>query len=238
MTTAPSDIELMMWADGELEEPRRSEVERFIESSAGKESRLKLQGMAAVDAFARSHVASFDAMHAAHADTITEAVMKEVSSEAHRAAERGLGTSKARVSAVRTAAEAGRVDSAAVLAKPGNDNSRLIFTLAALAAAAAVAIGVWGSKRPPPDVASHLAPMSPESALVAPPSSVALAPQAVDSAAIAVALPALLDEPPVKVASVDFGTKRGAIYYVPKDGAPADGPSLASTTTVVWINDD
>jgi hypothetical protein len=36
----------------------------------------------------------------------------------------------------------------------------------------------------------------------------------------------------VEVAAVDFGTRMGAVFYVPS------GTSASSTTTVVWLSDD
>ena len=51
------------------------------------------------------------------------------------------------------------------------------------------------------------------------------------------------DEPRygVEVASVDFGQRSGAIYYVPAgDSVAAGDPSVATAavTTVVWLSDD
>lgn len=259
----PTDLELMTYADGELSEPRCSEVARFLSTAetgsapadqAG-EGRLKLRGMAMVGDLLREHSTRLATEHAA--DSIADFVMKAVEVESEVDLEGAVevesalqvdvhGASSKRAAAGKSIRRAVPLanDEPAILrlpqrgsertregvASPANDNNRLIYGVSAIAAAAAVALWVWGRNPPPPE-ASGREPVAREiPSMVAPSPSVA-AKANPDSEGATAAEGAAQDEPSVKVAAVDFGTKTGMIYYVPKD-------TSGSTTTVVWLADD
>ena len=73
MSTRPTDLELMAFADGELDEPRRAEVEAFLASSA--DARGKLAGMGLVGELVRERAASHDV-------DLTDAILGRVEREA------------------------------------------------------------------------------------------------------------------------------------------------------------
>jgi hypothetical protein len=236
--TEPSDLELMMFADGELEEPKRADVGAFLASS--KDARLKLKAMGIVGDFVKK-----DAERVAtafRADDIAASVMRAIE-EAADAPEDGaakvagtgaaakvvrLDTSKAAVSRSTAAAVTSRsaTEASKKVSREGsaNDNSRLIYALAGLAAAAAVALGVW-SRGPGP------APLPPDRMAKANtdvPADTAIAPPPSTDQAVAKTIEA--DKSPgVEVARVNWGeNKPGAVYYVPSE-------NRGETTTVVWL---
>lgn len=112
-------------------------------------------------------------------------------------------------------------------AAPANDNGRRIFALAAMAAAVAAGLFLWGRSDPGPEVATPRRPPATAAPAPAPmpaPTQVAeLEPEPNE------AVPT--DQPGVEVAAVDFGESSGAVFYV--EGA-ADEPQ----TTVVWVTDE
>ena len=254
--SSPTDLELMMYADGELTEPRSSEVARFLEASeSSKEALQKLRGMTIVGDLVREHSARLATAHAA--DDIVSSVMKAI--DAARLASQpaslsgaAQASSSATTSVVKTASvkaasekaasvKAASVKAASVKAAsvkevktasvdtsaiegaktPANDNNRFIYGLAGIAAAAAVALGMWGRNPPSPQATVAMVKRgSPDGAGPDTPSE-----------AIPGEGDGPQDEPSVKVASVDFGAKVGTIYYVPKD-------TRGATTTVVWLADE
>lgn len=162
--SAPTDLELMMYFDGELDEPRASEVRAFVEGSA--RARQKLDGLSlvgvAVEERARARESSFP--------DLTDSIMARVSAEA------AGRTADAQEPHADRAPEAPPVrpkpldtpKKLEIAAPAANDNGRLIFGLAAFAAVAAAALFMWGrSPEPAPSVAAgsapELAPSTPRS---------------------------------------------------------------------------
>ncbi|MBK6517713.1 MAG: hypothetical protein IPG04_27240 [Polyangiaceae bacterium] len=226
--SAPTDLELMMYFDGELDEPRASEVRAFVEGSA--RARQKLDGLSlvgvAVEERARARESSFP--------DLTDSIMARVSAEA------AGRTADAQEPHADRAPEAPPVrpkpldtpKKLEIAAPAANDNGRLIFGLAAFAAVAAAALFMWGrSPEPAPSVAAGSAPeLAPlDSALAAP---VADAPTSSQRPSPPPSAPEDEAPPPsAEVAAVDFGSRNGMVYYV----AVANQPT---TTTVVWVRDE
>jgi hypothetical protein len=193
-----TDLELMLYYDGELEEPRRSEVAKWIDATAS--ARSKLAGLGLAGEVVKSTASDVGA----RAGGIADLVMARVGEESSLVP---------------------KVPSD-VTSAPANDNGRLMLTLTALAAAAAAALFFWG-RTSPEDVPQAGIPTGEPAASVQPlasapsvspgPSAVPTEPQ-VDALARA------------EVASVDFGSRMGAVYYV--------GGAEGSTTTVVWVTDE
>lgn len=244
---APTDLELMMFADGELAEPRSSEVARFLASAEGADGGLKLLGMSIVGDLARDHADRLATIHGA--DDIAARVLARI--EEDPSAEDSDGRASADhevfvdgVRVVRRASEGAARPAPRRSEGPGlpgekrleerspapaNDNHRFIYGLAAVAAAAAVALGFWGRSAPPDSRVAGREPIVHEvpSELPVPASGEVAVKRPVTSATAPAE--AAEDEPSVKVASVNFGTNTGTIYYVPKD--------TPGTTTVVWLAD-
>jgi len=223
----PTDLELMMYADGELDAARAAEVARFLEGSAPAQG--KLFGLSVLSLHVEKEA---DRVATAFsADDIVARVMKAVEAEGasekkkHAASVVSIGAAKSKS-----------------LPAPANDNSRLIFALAGLAAAAAVALGVWGRGAGPTKASddSTVVAASPQASME-PPKAAAVSgandasPQMASNKNPPSPVQANTPEsstPAVAVAAVDFGTKTGAVYYV-----PSDTPG-ATATTVVWVTDE
>lgn len=217
----PTDLELMLWADGELDEGRAREVEAYMLRDAS--SRAKIVGLDVVSAAIRERAPS------ALADGIADAVMARVEREGAN----GIG----KVDAARKgangvapgadhASETRRLAPGAAPQRPANDNNaRRIFGLAAIAAAAAAGLMIWGRMDAEPHRTEIQAPHSAEVA-VAPAPSPQPAPEAP-------AAPSDEGEPGVEVAAVNFGARMGTIFYIPT-GSSEHSP----TTTVVWLSDE
>lgn len=258
----PTDMELMMLADGELDAERRAEIEAFLALADGDEAaqaaRGKLSGLREVSALVSSdgvwpERAGVDVVDGVFARLDAEAKTAELPpSETPTIRERAASRDRASTPAASAgpalsrptldgSAASRRSGSAAPpAARPANDNGRLIYGMALAAAAAAAALFFWGKSGPseseihaglarPGTVATDVAPAldpsdDPRRAAPEPlPSVEALRADPVD------------DESRygVEVASVDFGQRSGAIYYVPTDGA-----ATAAVTTVVWLSDE
>ncbi|MFO0762181.1 MAG: hypothetical protein U0359_37425 [Byssovorax sp.] len=207
----PSDLELMLYADGELPDERLAEVEAYLDRSAAARSKL-----AALDLGAA--IVREQALAAAPTASLTDAIMAKIAAEPaiSPVAEPRLATVHAlpmRKVALPTQT-------------PANEGSRAIFALAAVAFAAAAGLMVWGKMRIAPDPQAHLRPMPVATAVAARPET----PAPAKTAEVAAEAD---DTPGVEVASVHFGARSGSIFYVPK-GADASN----ATTTVVWLNDD
>ncbi len=219
--STPTDLELMMYADGELTEPRASEVARFLEASdSSKEPAQKLRGMTIVGDLVREHSARMATAHAA--DDIVASVMKAIAAAAPLA-------SQPKTVSLKSAS----VDTSAIggAKAPANDNNRFIYGLAGIAAAAAVALGMWGRNPPSPQATGREPVVREIPSMVAPSPTVAMVKPGTPDGAGPDPSSEAQDEPSVKVASVDFGAKMGTIYYVPKD-------TRGATTTVVWLADE
>ncbi|MCC6553889.1 MAG: hypothetical protein IT372_12840 [Polyangiaceae bacterium] len=221
----PTDLELMLYVDGELDELRHREVEAHVLRDA--RCRAKIAGLDVTGAAVRDR-----ALSSPLADGIAGAVMDRIA--------RGDVGGAAASPHARTANGAAKPISAADLAgraarpsgqgagrfekKPANDNARGIFVLAAIAAAAAAAMMIWGRmEAEPPRVASS--PQAPPIESVAEPAPAP--PEPVVSAGGEGEA-----KPGVEVAAVDFGARMGTIFYVPT-GSTASSP----TTTVVWLSE-
>jgi hypothetical protein len=291
---APTDLELMMYADGELDEARAGEIARFLaadgsDSTDGASAKLfglSLVGTAVraqADQLADTHgavdIADLVMQAAAKADALPEggsdADASEETSKLSRAervervrARAGLRVVEGEGGAGQRAAERGRPDVPAeperapseASSEPGgpdrrrsdviprvaasgterpaaNDNHRLIYGIAAIAAAAAIGLGYWGRSAPAPALSGrepivHEIPSVNEVARIEPSAS------PVGSQVASASGPSgdAETEPSVKVAAVDFGANTGAIYYVPRE-TPGGGAVTAGATTVVWLAD-
>jgi hypothetical protein len=215
----PSDLELMLFADGELEGERFAVVEAFVASNADAHRKLSSLGLVS-DLVREGAVAS-----ASPADGIADALMAQI------AAESGTnGVAHATATPPREVAVPIQLAPVATIApragKPANDNSRGIFVLAAAALAAAAALMIWGRTADlHPEVASNLPAVQTEARpiVVAPPAPIKVVEPAADTDG----------EHGVEVAAVDFGARMGSIFYVPTGSAASN-----ATTTVVWLNDE
>lgn len=221
---APSDLELMMYFDGELDEPRRSEVAAFV--GADRAARSKVAGLDLASALVREHAQSMSA-----ADDIADLLMAKIAANGAQIAPQPLASTR------RPAASPEPLPAVAPAGPVANDNGRRILVgLTALVAAAAAVFAVWSRQPAGPSgstaqgpVAVQTAPQSPITAKAAPaspPSAVA----EIDSAAVAAEPDS---EPGVEVAAVNFGAHMGSIFYVPSGSIEAK-----RTTTVVWLADD
>ncbi|WP_437875655.1 anti-sigma factor family protein [Sorangium sp. So ce513] len=210
----PTDLELMLYVDGELDEARHREVEEHVLHDPS--CRAKVAGLVtAADMIRDSALAS------SAADGIADAVMAKIQAEPVAKVDDAAG---ARPLAPSPADEAAR-GPARLRGSPANDNARGIFVLTAIAVAAAAALMVWGRTEPEAPSAALPPPTTPEMLAPAPPALPA-EPSAAPSADGEV-------QPGVEIATVDFGARMGTIFYVPRE-AVASGP----TTTVVWLSDD
>ncbi|MFO0549245.1 MAG: hypothetical protein U0271_12710 [Polyangiaceae bacterium] len=242
MNSPPTDLELMMYFDGELDEPRRTEVERFV--GGDRVALGKLGGLGLVGAGVRNEAAGWSSKV-----SLTDAIMRTVESSSAKSQDtaRVVTAATPSVETTGTPIERKRIPTleavpssrmAASSKRAANDNGRSIFALAGLAAAAAVALFVWGrgertnqtAAEAPSDVAK-----STEITAGDPPPQLdptAVVAQAPTPTATTPTAPVPSDdEPGVAVAAVDFGSKQGAIYYM-------DGDQKGATTTVVWIADE
>jgi hypothetical protein len=187
----PTDEELMLFVDGELEGARLEEVEAFAErdvSARRKVAALRLSG-----SLLRER-----ALAPSIADGIADTVMAKIVSS------NGAG----KVIPIRSLA-----DGTTAAPKPSNDNARRIFAIAAVAVAAAAAFLVWQKSNSP-----VVSPQAPVAALRLPPPALTMAKTA--DAVPQPAKPES-EGRSVEVASVDFGAKSGSIFYVPSDVAPS-----------------
>lgn len=218
----PTDLELMMYVDGELDPAREHEVRQALLRDGTLRSKVSALELSAsiLRENVESSTSGFD---------LTDAVMAQIAvdvSTKQDPRDAAPGSLEALPSA--------GVDATAGLGSraPSNDNARGIFALAALAVAAAAGLLIWG--RMAPD-ASH-----PSNAPVAMVTTAEEAPMAATPTPPTEPRPAATDEAEegdtevgVEVAAVDFGTRIGTIFYVPTEAATSN-----HTTTVVWLADD
>ncbi len=251
---APSDLELMLYFDGELDDPRKSEVAAFV--NADLRSQSKLAGLrmssALVEAQARE-MAAGPSPTRSPADDIANLVLAKIEAEGpfarttsgdpSRTASADPPTAKVIPFPVRNTSKSGATSGdrshAATPAKvpshrsrPASENARRILGVAALAVAAAAALAIWGKQAagpgaPPGVQVAQTAPSSAPSPLASP-APTSAQPQ-VDVAAVAEGD----EEHGVEVAAVNFGAHMGSIFYVPSGSIEAN-----HTTTVVWLADD
>lgn len=225
----PTDLELMMYFDGELPEPRRSEVAAFV--AADTKGRAKVTGLQIAAGILRAQAEGLT-----EADQIADRVMARARAEnGHHA--------KVIPFPVQTAQPnvASMVHFPPQATRPANDNRRRMFTIGAIAMAAAAGIAVWtqvgsfGGSSPNGPTAQMGAGSEGKSApaLV---TEIARSPSATPSMEVE---SAVVDRPEeeehgVEVAAVDFGNRTGSIFYVPTGAVAAH----QTTTTVVWVSDD
>jgi anti-sigma factor RsiW len=212
----PSDLELMLYADGELEDERIADVEAFLAREPN--ARRKLTSLGFVSGLVRERAVA----SASPADGIADALMAQITAEAGtNGVVHAVATPLREVPApMKLAPVAPRPTKAA------NDNSRGIFALAAAAIAAAAALMIWGrSAEVHPDIASNPPTAQTEARplVVTPPAQIKVVEPVADADG----------EHGVEVAAVDFGARMGSIFYVPTGSAASN-----ATTTVVWLNDE
>jgi hypothetical protein len=224
----PTDLEWMMFHDGELEPSRQAELQALLDGD--EQAAAKLRGMNALTVFVRETAGK------AAMPELSEAIMQAVADfeRAEAKTEPFVEPKLSPTKPAQTTKPAQVISltpkSPAKSASAANDNGRLLFGLTGLAAAAAVALFVWG--RSATDAPLAQVPSEPRVAA----DEVAAAEPAAPTLAAAPSKPVQQQEedrglPPVEVASVDFGSRIGAVYYV-------DEPRGGATTTVVWLADD
>jgi hypothetical protein len=219
-------MELMLYFDGELDgelngeldEARAAEIEAYLERDSGY--RNKLSGLRVTSGVVREK-----ALAAAPSFDIVAAVMSKI--EAGEDATPAKEPKKDGAIDIRSARRPAREAS-----KPANDNTRSIFTLAAIAVAAAAGMMIWG--RMGADQLQSAKYSAPEVTDVAAPSEPAKPPPSEPAPESAPAPAPEIDmEHGVEVAAVDFGAHMGTIFYVPTGAAVS-----SATTTVVWVDDE
>lgn len=209
----PTDLELMLYVDGELDEARHRQVEEHVLHDPS--CRAKVLGLLTAGDMIRE-----SALSSSVADGIADQVMAKIREEQGESAG-GESGAAGRLEGAAPPAESPRIRQS-LRKSPANDNARTIVTLTALAVAAAAALMVWGRTETEPPSAALPAPIE----VLAPPKATSSEPAAPPSAEGEL-------EPGVEVAAVDFGARMGTIFYVPRE-AVASGP----TTAVVWLSDD
>lgn len=243
---APTDLELMMYFDGELDEPRLSEVRTFVEGAGP--ARSKLAGLGLGSELLRESALA----RAASADDLTDLIMAKVTGSAPAAKERtnvvAIGDAKKSKDAAPLHLGGPKLKEPALTEVTGplkdsasaNENGRVIFGLAAMAAAAAAALFIWGRTPGGPDTPTKQPAQQAEAPADMPAGDsdrLAGAPTSTEApfqSAPGVD-PAGEDEEDaprsVEVAAVDFGSRPGLIYYVSGEDKP-------TSTTVVWVRDE
>lgn len=218
-----SDLDLMLYLDGELSAQRHDEVRRAV--TQDKVLRNKLAALELSSTIVRER--ALDA--AANIDFADSVMARILSADAVVALD-------ARDAAPETNATPGDKPAPVRLEKLGappaasNDNARRVFALVALAVAAAASFMIWGRLAPNPAAMSNepvAMATTPEIVRPTPPVEMPAAP------ANEAETEADEDqEPGVEVASVDFGSQVGTIFYVLTEAATSK-----HTTTVVWLTD-
>lgn len=218
-----SDLDLMLYLDGELSAQRHDEVRRAV--TQDKVLRNKLAALELSSTLVRER-----ALDAAANIDFADAVMARILSadavvalDARDAAPETNPTSEDKPAPV-------RLEKLGAPAEASNDNARRVFALVALAVAAAASFMIWGRLAPNPATM-----VNEPVAMVTTPEIVRPTPPVEMPAAPANEADTEADEdlePGVEVASVDFGSQVGTIFYVPTEAATSK-----HTTTVVWLTD-
>jgi len=219
-SAAIDDVELMRYLDGELEQSARERLAGAID--ADEEARAKLVGLELVGDLVRDAVAT-----ETRADGLAAAVMAQLDLEA--------GDGEVAPTALTDAVPGAHVGGGSAashthssLARPANDNARLIYGVAALAAAVAAGMFLWARAEPGAPTAHLRRPAPTALAEAEPPTASAVRPGAGTQPAEAVDD----DEAAgVEIAAVDFGAQSGTVFYV------SGGRSAAGSTAVVWVTD-
>lgn len=222
-----SDLDLMMYLDGELDSDRHEQVREALAHDK------VLQGKLAALDFSSSIVQEQAHEAAANID-VADSVMALIASSKdvvldERDAAPGAKTLHIPVSEIAPV----RLDKLGKKSGASNDNARGIFALAAFAVAAAAGLMIWGRVAPnsstPASEPVAMMATTPETAAVV---VAAPEPAAAPTGEAAVEAAEEQNDLGVEVAAVDFGSKVGAIFYV-----DADEATSKHTTTVVWLTD-
>lgn len=220
----PTDMELMLYVDGELDEARRAEIEAHLAQS--ESGRRKVAALRIGSGMVREHslasAKDFDIASAVMAKIDAIAVDLPAENPPAKSPPAKKESAGADVIALRD-----RRPAAADRSKAANDNSRGIFTLAAIAVAAAAGLMIWGQMGASPGRSADSAPVTAQEAPAIPaPAEKPVAPPTEAASAESE------EEHGVEVAAVDFGAHMGTIFYVPTDAV------AGATTTVVWVDDE
>lgn len=220
----PSDLELMMYFDDELEEPRKSAVSAFIAADHGAQN--KLAALRITSGVVRRYASNIEPSL-----NIADLVMKAVEAETStKAAIFPSAAQRSNVIPISAAKNASSASKAAAARRPANDNVRRIFGVAALAVAAAAALAIWGRQTAGPG--NHSSGLQVAVTIPVTPLQPGIAPTADDKVIDSAAQEADAEHG-VEVAAVNFGAHMGSIFYVPSGSIEAN-----HTTTVVWLADD
>lgn len=219
-----SDLDLMLYLDGELSADRHDEVRRAL--TRDKVLRSKLSSLEITSSIIRER-----AVDAAANIDLADSVMATI-----LAGDAAVSLDERDVAPIIESSQESPTDEAEPVrleklntrSQPSNDNSRSIFAFVALAVAAAAAFMVWGRLAPNASPTAPLAMVTTQEVAPAKPPA-ELPPQ-----------PAIapeqetVEEPEVgvEVAAVDFGSKVGTVFYVETEAA-----TTKHTTTVVWLTD-
>jgi len=229
--SAPSDLELMMYFDDELEEPRRADVAAWL--ATDQAGAAKLYGLEQVSTLLLQSDAANPTGRAAD---VANAVMAKITAGEVDRDEKSVSNGAAKKAAasvpdavVRPIGSAKKAEVAPSETAANDNNGRFIFGLAAVAAVAAAAMFFWG-RTTAPTVADNASPLP---IVTAGASAANEAPTAIEPLG---ALPSATAEAEqessgAEVAAVDFGSRSGSIYYV-------SGASQGATTAVVWLTDE
>jgi anti-sigma factor RsiW len=217
-------MELMLYVDGELDEARRAEIEAHLAQS--ESGRRKVAALRIGSGMVREH-----SLASAKDFDIASAVMAKIDAIAVDLPAENLPAksppAKKESAGADVIALRDRRPAAADRSKAANDNSRGIFTLAAIAVAAAAGLMIWGQMGAGPGRSADSAPVTAQEAPAIPaPAEKPVAPPTEAASAESE------EEHGVEVAAVDFGAHMGTIFYVPTDAV------AGATTTVVWVDDE
>jgi anti-sigma factor RsiW len=198
----PTDLELMMYFDGELEGERLAAVEAHLKKE--RTARKKHTALGLVSGIVREEARATGEKGADIADSVMDLIEAE--------------EKKPKKS------EPARDNVVPLRAKPANDGGRTMYLVAAALVAAAAAVFLWGRTSNDDEAARR---RKPPSVLVQGEKSAASEPSNA---------PKIEPDKPegahgVEVATVDFGGRKGAVFYVPSETTESD-------TTVVWLSDD
>jgi hypothetical protein len=189
----PSDLDLMRYADGELDGEERAAVEAYLARAAAGKAKVAALGLV-------SSIVREQALGASRkADGIADAVMAKIAAEGAAAKETPPPKPAAILSAPRAFKAQASRDKAA------NDNSRKIFALAAVAFAAAAGLMIW----------SRMDALTPQAGY-GPGATSTMSPSTSESAVNGE------NDLGVEVAAIDFGARMGTIFYVPTEEAASN----------------
>ncbi len=223
---AVSDLDLMLYLDGELSTERHEQVRRAI--TRDEVLRSKFHALEVASSIVRERAVDA-AANIDFADSVMAKIMAKDAVVSLDERDTAPGEGQPRETSANDT-QGVRLEKLEARAKASNDNARGIFALAALAVAAAASLMIWGRLAPNPSVApaEPLAMVTTqEIAPAAPPVEMLSAPAGETPADVAED-----QEMGVEVAAVDFGSRVGTIFYVETEAATS-----RHTTTVVWLTD-